>query len=203
IRAPSPGVADPAGARPGLTLRFHGRAPIPLLPPALACFLPVGGRPAGGLAHEREGMRVRGAFCVVLPLLALRRPAAASLESVVAEADDVLVGLVVDRRGPDIAVVALEYLKSATFQPRLVLTLPPGEGPLPGHHVLLALHARDGGRPEVVGGAAHIYRLRERTATALASGVTLPRAELLARIRGVVKVPPPAYGGAMLLEQPG
>ncbi|MGH2651226.1 MAG: matrixin family metalloprotease, partial [Actinomycetota bacterium] len=105
-----------------------------------------------------------------------------------------------------------EYLKSRTFPPRVILVLPGGTvGSLTlrvedvptfvrDERVLLFLRER-AGAPEIVGAWQGVFRIRGGTSVQAESNLTLPLGELKARIQSVVRVPPPAYGGFVLIRR--
>ncbi|MGH7322967.1 MAG: hypothetical protein ACRELA_25555, partial [Candidatus Rokuibacteriota bacterium] len=168
---------------------------------------PVRG-PAGS-----QGGTTGTALAAVIPM---------AVEELVARADHVFLGLVKDvraRQDPagggivtDVSVVAEEYLKSRTFPPRVILVLPGGTvGSLTlrvedvptfvrDERVLLFLRER-AGAPEIVGAWQGVFRIRGGTSVQAESNLTLPLGELKARIQSVVRVPPPAYGGFVLIRR--
>ena len=113
----------------------------------------------------------------------------------------------------DVSITAQEYFKSTTFKPQLLLTLPGGtvEGltvkveDVPtfdvADTVLLFLKDRPTGELQFVGLSQGVYYVRGTRAVHAPSGRATPLADLRARLRSLVGVPPPAFGGALVLRR--
>jgi hypothetical protein len=147
------------------------------------------------------------------------------LGELLARADHVFIGLVREVRSDwnptrtsidtTVRLVVEEYFKSSTFPPQFTLRLPGGTvgdvslkvAGVPafsvGDRALLFLEEDPGrpGLPGIVGLWQGVYYVRDGVAVQAESGRRFPLADLKARLRSEIAVPPPAYGGAILLQR--
>jgi hypothetical protein len=141
------------------------------------------------------------ALALAIPSALAPEPAITAIDArLIAGADHVVIGVVTGAPDGRPTVAAEEYFKSSRFPARLVLSMAPR--PSVGERVLLFLADQPSGGVRLVDDHRGFYLLVGDVAIPAGGGAPVSRARLEARIRALVRVPPPAYGGAVLLGPP-